>query len=371
MILAACSGGADAVRCELSEEVEVGASDTAFDAVALARDAESLVAFWSTSRGLFARRLGDDGAARGPEVRIGPRCEGGVAAASGDRIGLACSTRGRAESDRRGGALVLSLDRELSVRERRIGGEVGERSQGIAIALRGERADVAFHDSGRSGARAWFWPAGEEPHLASRSETMAGAPSLAMIEDGPALLWAEMAIGDDGTEVGEVRLERASVAPRRIATVVYGDSRPVLGRIGDRFVVAFRDERPAGSRTRLYVQALDDRWDPTGVAVEIGRADGAGGPRLVPCDGALYAIAPRGYGSEDLVAVHRLNPELRSVCGEKQLYDVGRQFALAEAVCTSANGGEDLVVLTAERGTSDSPSVRLLTMIVHAEGARD
>lgn len=367
MILAACSSGEGGVECELSEEVEVGASSTAFDAVALARDGESLVAFWSAAAGLFARRLADDGTATGPDRRIGPRCDGGLAAASGDHIALACSTRRHADKDRRGGALVLFLDRDLSVRSRRLGGEIGERSQGIALALRGDEADVAFQDSGRSGARAWYWPAREEPHLASRSETIAGPPSIAALESGSALVWAEMAIAEDGTEVGEVRLERPGVAPRRVATVVYGDARPVLGRIGDRSVVAFRDERPAGSRTRLYLQALDDRWDPTGVAIELGRADGTGGPRLVPCDGALYAIVPRGYGSEDLVAVHRLDAELRSVCGEKQLYDVGRQFALAEAACVSANGGEDLVVLTAERGTSDSPSVRVLTMIVRAE----
>jgi hypothetical protein len=369
VLLAACSSADDAaVRCELSEEIPIATSEASFDAIAIERLDGSLVAFWSTAEGLFARPLASDGSGHAEARRIGSRCEGGVATSAIDGgVALACLTRRRPESDRRGGALVLRIDRELRVRSRASGGDAGDRSHGISILAMGDAVEVAFQDAGRSSARAWLWPAGGEPRLASRAETLAGPPSLAAIDGQRVLVWAETASAADGTEVGEVRLERESVAPRRVATTVFGDARPVIGVVGERPVVAFRDERPAGSRPRLYLQRLDERWDPDGEAIGIGRADGAAGPRLVSCDGALYAIAPRAYGSEDLVAVHRLDESLSSACGEKQLYDVGRQFGFAEAACVRRDGGEDLVVLAAERGSSDSRTVRLLTMVVRRD----
>ena len=374
--IAAC-GDDDALaaraECTFGEEHRLAtAPGGVFHGVALTTGAggERATAVWSHRAGLFARALSPNGAPRGAAVRLGPGCEGGVAAAQLDAgLAVACVRRAMPEADKPGQVIVLRLGDGLEPRARATFGPAGRDSYGVDLAADGDAVWVAWHDGTAGAHRAWLartelggdGSASDDPRAISREGVAAGAPSVAMHGERPVVAWAETWFGTDGYLVGKVLVSDLRGAPRETAVIIHEDARPTIARSVHGLLLAYRDEQPAGSRPRLFVTELTSELDVARGPVVVGRANGEGGPSLLECEGALTTVAPRSYGIHDiLVGINRFDRDLERIGVERQIYEYGMRFAHAATACA----GDHLLVLTAERGETPDRDTALTSTVV-------
>ncbi len=337
-----------------------------FHGIDLALDGDQGIAVWSDRSGAWVVPVAAGGAPRGRRVRVGPPCDGGLATARADGgFVVACLERAMDEAGKSGHVTVLRLDASLRPAGSLSFGPAGRYSRGVALAMEGEGdvPVVAWHDGTPGAHRVWLVHAapGAEPRLVSREGLAAGAPSVALRDGQPIVAWAETWFDDDGYLVGQVLVSDLRGAPRELAVIIHDDPRPVLARDGRGPLVAYRDERPAGTRARLFVQRITDDLVGTGEPLAVGRANGTGRPHVVACEEAVTTVAPRSFGRWDvLIGLNRLGPDLGRIGIERQIYEYGVDFSLAAASCA----GEHLLVLAAERGHSTRPLARLRSTTV-------
>ena len=370
----ACGDDGDARRaeCTFGEEHRIaGAPGGVFHGVELVIDAsgERATAVWSHRAGLYARALAPSGAPRADAVRLGPGCEGGIAAERlGDGVVVACVRRAMPEADKRGEVIVLRLGADLAPSARATFGPAGRDSYGVDLVADGDAVFVAWHDGSTGAHGAWLartelttGDASDDARLVSREGVAAGAPSLAMYEGRPIVAWAETWFDTDGYLVGKVLLSDLRGAPREIAVVIHEDTRPILHRGSRGLLLAYRDEQPAGTRPRLFVTRISDELAVAAGPVVVGRANGQGRPWLLECEGALTTIAPRAYGPHDvLVGINRLDHDLERIGVERQIYEYGKHFAHAAAACAD----DHILVLTGERADTPQRETALSSTVV-------
>jgi hypothetical protein len=376
--------------------VEAGRTDEAADAAAAADasgDAEALVACLRTARpekdvpgGLSLYALGRNGRAwlvwqggRGPGASVGAPSGAAIAVwqASGTRAS-GQSPAGPTEAHAAAGyARVLWQDAERG-------------------APRVLRLDLPLGAIG-AGEATQRRVAGATPELASTPGVIGGSPSLLARQGHVVATWAETAYVD-GETVGRVVARRDDGPLRELATVrvdtpapqivwqprpadaaageapsgeaspgtsagsgaaisgAAGNGRTVPGAGAGRFVLGYRDARSASDRPRLHLLALGPDLTPRGRPSRVARANGPGGPSLAACGRALLAAAPRTYYRDALIGLTRIDAALRRDGGEQQLYEDGRQLALAALRCT---GEARALLVIGEHATSAHPEARV------------
>ncbi|MGD8861506.1 MAG: hypothetical protein PVI30_15970, partial [Myxococcales bacterium] len=203
LAIGAC--GQDAERfCELGQEHEVArVSNAGFDALSLVAVGDGAVALWSEASGLFGRRLTSGGRVRDGAVRLGPRCEGGMAATRGSgaiRVGCVTDAGSEQHSSRRSVMLYVVGD-DLSLRSVRRLGEAGGLGDGVALARVGDADTVAWHDASVDASRVmWTVSSGQRGRALSDGARLASAPSLLARQTSVRAVWAERWL-----EQGELR----------------------------------------------------------------------------------------------------------------------------------------------------------------------
>lgn len=328
---------------------------------------EGALAVWSDRTGTFARLVDHAGRPTTEARRLGPPCDGGVAATrSGPRWVVGCLRRAVPEKADGGGVTLLALDDALELVERKSFGRAGRYSAGVDVASDGEHEWIAWHDGTPGDHAAWVVRVGNdggssEPWRVSREGIAAGAPSVVVYDGGPVVAWAETWFGDDGYLVGQVLVSDTRAAPTEVEVIIHEDPRPVLAIDQRGLLVGWRDEMPAGTLPRLVLARLGDDLTPRGEPRVVGRANGAGGPQLLECDGAVVTVAPRTYGRwEVLVGINRMDAALDRLTVERQIYEYGVDFSLAAAACA----GEHVLLLAAERGNTTHPDVSIRTATI-------
>lgn len=368
LLASACGAGDDGDgRCELGNEHVVGETGgNQFDGIALVASGDGgAIAVWSAHEGTFARALSRDGAPSGEARRIDARCDGGVAAVR-DRgeIVVACLRRGQDAAQKKGGVVVLRATPDGRVRSRRFLEGAGPESRGIDVALFERRPVVVWQSASPAQQEIWLAELGrgDEPPrvVSSPGALVASGPSLFADEERFLVTWAEGWSGAGRAFEGHTLVHDGRGAPREVAPLSFGDARPSLVRDARSLILAFRDERPPGTRSGLYLQRVGRQLRPIGEPVRVGRANGEGGPSVLACEHALVTVAPRTFGRWDvLVGINRIDPERfekREL--ERQVYEYGSDFALARGACRD----DGALLLVAERGTTTRPTARVRAM---------
>lgn len=339
-----------------------------FDGVALT----TRQAVFSTREGLFVRDI--EGAASA--VRLGPRCEGGVAALERDATWIACSHRPHLDQGRPGHVELISFEPQRT--RRWVLGTVGRDADGVAIAAQGDAVRVAWHD-GTPGAWRVFWAQVDprsgprEPSLVSAAERAAGAPSLQTDGDDVWITWAETWL-DAGYPHGRVRTWNGRGVPSTVAEVDVQHPTPVLTHDDEGPVLIFRDHRRPWRRVSVFAQRLDARRRAVGEPERVGRANGDGAPRAVACGPHLWVASPRTWDGDTLVGINVLDDRLRKQVAEQQVYEWDAHFARTDVRCGEVVEATDdapanaaIVALVAEQGESARPEVGLHAITLRCE----
>lgn len=353
--LAGC--GDDPVRilegaCSFREEHRLALPDGPIvDDVALATDGARAVAVWSERAGAFVRPLDATGAASGEARRIGPGCDGGLAASLGEdgTLRVACGRRGREGHDD-AGALQLYAILDAQVTTEATVGELGTDGAGVSLAVdRAGSVWVGWQRAERTTSEAWLARVAEGavPERLSSPRFRASRPSL--IADGDRVLaaWAETWIDPRGEVEGRVMLRAGSRAARPVAELAFDASLPVLQRgVEDDVLLGFRDRRPERSRPRFQVARVEDQGTTIGRVESAAHANARGPSTAVACGGHVFVVAPRTHSrTERLVSVRRYSRELVGQGPEMQIYEHGAAFEHADTACVDGR----LVVLFASR----------------------
>ncbi|MFI5308747.1 MAG: hypothetical protein ACHQ53_15425 [Polyangiales bacterium] len=348
LALCACDGAGGRQFCKLGAEHEVTRTHAKqIDGVELVALGAGVIALWSEPSGLFGRRLDGEGRARYPAVRLGVRCEGGLAATTeGNGLAVACllhPTHGK--QDEPGGVALLRLTSELALASSTAIGVAGGLSEGVALA-RGERGlEVVWHDGSPEAQRVWWASLGEpeqSPQVVSEPGRLASAPSISAHARGTVMAWAENWLQGEELHSRIVFWDRRA-PPRTLVPLVHFAATPQLFALGDHVVLGFRD-RHAGQKTGLYLARVPASGERAQAPARVGRADGVGRPALLPCMNGVVAATPRTYGGDYFVGINWLDRELERARGEQQFYEDAHAFTQVAAACA----GSQAVLLIAE-----------------------
>jgi hypothetical protein len=347
-VLSACSGGSGPEHCELGNEQSVArvvAKD--FDAIELVRTDAGPLAIWSEPSGTFVRALHADGRPRAGTVRVGPRCEGGLAAAGdGSELELACLAHAAtAKTGDEGGLFVQRLSRELRVTRRQVLGRAGPLSEGVTLVRAARGFEVAWQDAS-SEAHRIVWAKTEDPDSArevSQPGRMAFSPSLSERGGATVLAWAENWVERDRLE-SRIALYDHRATPRTALRIAHSAASPRLVNTKQGLVLAYRDRLRESDKPGLHVVRLGAGGEALESPLRVGRADGVGRPALCACMGGIVTATPRTYGGDYFVGINWLTPELERLRGEQQFYEDSHAFTQVAAVCL----GSHALLLVAE-----------------------
>jgi len=357
--------------CTLGAEHRIALVDgPEVDDVALAEAEGRLWALWSERAGTFARAIATDGAPEGEPIRIGARCEGGIAAAE-DRatIWIACGRRGDDARDDEGGVQLLTFH-DAQVEAHGAYGALGPDGRGVALAVDRRGTLVLGWQRARGAVReSWIQRVGEHPPPPERVSTppfLASAPALAFSNQSLWVAWSESWFDARGNPEGRIQLRVGHAAPRAIANLRFDSAMPVLrAGPGGHWLLTFRDRRRIGERPRAYIAAID------GEAFERGRVERVRFERSLPanargealalgCAGDVFVVSPRTRSrSERLIAIRRYASSLRGLGPEHQVYEHGASFEHADARCV---GTRLLVLVGAQRSRVQGASVRTTSL---------
>ena len=326
----------------------------AFDDVALVWLGTHAVAVFSEATGLYARQLDAQGLARAAVVRLGPRCDAGVAAAVGGKGALlACARRATDQVETSGVVSLYELDAQLAIVRLERFGRVGRSSHGIALTVLSNDVVVSWQDAAAGNARVWLTRRrqGSEPRAISEQAWYASAPGVVTRGDRLYASWAETREAGSSFE-SRVRLVGvgANASPQGPVTVVTTRDdapAPELAASQAGLWLSFRDQRRLGrKKTGLYLARLDALGKTVSEPVRAGRADGVGRPVLRPCLGGLVAATPRTFAGDYFVGVVRADLALRTLSGEQQFYEDSHEFAQVASTCAD----DRALLVIAERG---------------------
>jgi len=383
------------VRCRFEDSHTLDASDLGASHVALVSRASGLVAIWSAREGLFVRALDGEGAPTRGARRVGPECDGGIAAASvDDELVIACSRRARDDKAQDGSVVLIGLDAQLDARRARSIARVGRDSLGVDLAPRSDGTwSVVWHD-GYVGAwsvmrarvsleRAAVDEVSHEDDEDSATEGDVGDPHVDAEELSSGVLAASpyprvhvraSEAGDEALFVFEeswldggfargrvlVARERGGV-PIAVEELEAHDARAQLVHDGRSWVLVFRDLRRPSPRASLFARRLGDDLRPVEPARRVTRADTDGSPRALTCGEHVVVVVPRTWDTDVLVGLDLLDARLRKPVPEQQVYEWSARFPFADAACV-----EDAVItLVASR-----PSVGGGEAALHTLGMR-
>ncbi|MCS6798386.1 MAG: hypothetical protein NZ898_07640 [Myxococcota bacterium] len=364
--LGACASPPPSMRLG-SERIVEPAGGPSWDGVALVSAGADVAAIWSDPSGTWMRPLTSDGTARAERVRLAGRCDGGLdAVAVGRELRVACVRRGRPERGDEGAVSVVRASWSGGAFSVRRIASAGPQSRGVTIACDAEGAcRLGWLDARPGDWGAWsvaLEPGpSASPRRLSHPALPSGRPALLAASGLWLAAWQEWGL-DRGRLVGEVRLEVDGGLTRSVERVLVPDAEPVLALTSRGIALAVRDERPAGSRPRLYVRRAGTAAElVTARSVRTVRADGPAGPLLLECAGRLVAIGPRRWSrGSGVIGLRELDAGLDAVGVERQIYLQGRDYAAVAATCVE--GG--LLVAFAERGDSYRQRVPLAVVPV-------
>lgn len=361
-LVAGCGGSAEkAPRCELlPAHVVRSAEAPRFDSVALDVRGEVRLAAWSERAGLFARRLAPHGAPDGAEVRIGERCQGGVALALTEEGALIGCVRPNGDEDASEVALY-TLDEALSVKDTRSLGRAGRDGRGIAVARDGARTYVAYSE-GLVGAhtvrRILLEGDHTEDRVVSRPGRAGSEPSLFVDKGAVHAVFTETDYDAPAQPVVNIVAVDEHENTRTLRKVNVPNPSPSLTRDDRGLVLTYRDRVGSDRRAELYALRLHDDLTKAGEPVKVGRANTEGAPRLFVCGTWRLGLLPREYADERYVAIHALGPRLENLSGGHQFYANSREFVLASGACA----GEELLFLAGEQKSPADRGVDLMAM---------
>ncbi len=311
---------------------------------------------WSSPEGLLLRNLDDEGAPRGPAVRVDAACDGGFdVERAHDGLLVACLRR---PTEKAGGAALLLDVRRDRLYQRQIVGHAGRDARGIDLERDSDGWAVAWHDGEPGAWGVWLARVSDtllplhEARLLSSPRIAAGRPSLRRIDGTMWVVWSESWI-EAGFPHGQIVVWPGQGVPRRVLEVDVLEPSPVLHHDGRSTIVFFRDLRRPHRRVGLFAQRLSDQWRPTGEVVRIGRSDGTQPFHVLPCAGAMATVTPRSWDGDLLLGVNLLDAELRKRVPEQQIYEWSARFATAAARCS----GDTLLLIAGEQ--SRAPDVRV------------
>jgi hypothetical protein len=384
MALFACASEPP-VRCRFEDSHTMGGSELGASHVALVSRTSGIVAVWSAREGLHARALDGEGAPTAEARRLGPECDGGIAAASvDDELVIACSRRARDDKAQDGSVALIALDARLAVRRVRSIARVGRDSLGVDLARRSDGTwSVVWHDGavGRWAvmrARVSLEDTmGEVRHEGGEAEgvdaqelssgVLAASPyprvHVRASEAGEEALFVfEESWLDGGFARGRVLVARERGGlPIAVEELEAHDARPQLVHDGRSWVLVFRDLRRPSPRASLYARRLGDDLRPVEPARRVTRADTDGSPRALTCAEQLVAVVPRTWDTDVLVGLDLLDARLRKPVPEQQVYEWSARFPFADAVCRD----DAVITLVASR-----PSVGGSEAALHTIGMR-
>ncbi len=346
LALAACPGRRP--FCRLGVEHEIGRThEKQIDAVALGALGSRLIALWSVPRGLYARALDLEARPLAAPLRLGERCEGGVAVlADGGAFQVACLQHpARGKPGDLGGVRLLRVGPDLGLQGTRHLGRAGKLSEGVAMARGSSGIELVWHDASPDAERVWWASLGDggaSARVISEKGRLAAAPSIAAFDGRTVTTWAENWLQHDKLQTRIVAWERRSPT-RTLVTGVHVAAMPELFALGSQLVLGYRDHRPH-QKIGLYLQRVPARGPLHGSAARVGRADGVGRPALQPCMNGLVAATPRTYGGDYFVGINWLDPTLHAPRGEQQFYEDAHAFTQVAAACTPSHA----VLLIAE-----------------------
>jgi hypothetical protein len=374
------------VRCRFEDSHTIGASPLGATHVALVSRTSGLVAVWSAREGLHARALDGEGAATAEAVRLGPECDGGIAAVSvDDELVIACSRRARDDKAQDGDVALIAVDAQLALRRVRSIARVGRDSLGVDLARRSDGTwSVVWHDGsvgawGVMRARVSLEDAtidrdrggeGTDAHVDAQelsSGVLAASPyprvHVRTTEAGDeALVVFEESWLDGGFARGRVLVARERGGlPVAVEELEAHDARPQLVHDGRSWVLVFRDLRRPSPRASLFARRLGDDLRPVEPARRVTRADTDGSPRALTCGEHLVAVVPRTWDTDVLVGLDLLDARLRKAVPEQQVYEWSARFPFADAACVD----DAVITLVASR-----PSVGGGEATLHTIGMR-
>ena len=355
-------------RCRFGSDHAVFRSEAGlFDDVALVRTEQGALAIFSDTSGLYIRALDEYGLPRRRAERVAERCDAGVAAAvGGKQLWLACARRATNEGV---GSVTVYADTDTSgaLTERQHFTPVGRESHGVALALQGGRARVAWQDAALGGARLRYAETGSVlTYVLSDGDWFAATPQLAAQDAQLVAVWDESQQHGDTYEsrIRMLDLSGKSRTGTGIDILTAHDASPgpaiVLDPRGGSWL-AFRDRKKGRRKTGLYLARLFG--GKAGEVVRVGRADGVGRPTLTACLSGLVAATPRTFAGDYFVGVVQVDPTLRAFSLEQQFYEDSHEFSQVAASCLDAR----LLLLIAERGRLGGGRAALRTVSFHCE----
>jgi hypothetical protein len=227
---------------------------------------------------------------------------------------------------------------------------VGDDSHGVALAVQGGRARVAWQDAALGGAQVRYAETGSvQSYVFSDLDWFASTPRLAASESRLIALWDEARQRADGVDsrIRMLDLSGRSRSGTGITVMEAHDASPgpamVIDPKGGAWL-AFRDRRKGRRKTGLYLSRVFG--GRTGEVVRVGRADGVGRPTLTACLSGLVAATPRTFAGDYFVGVVQVDPDLRAFSLEQQFYEDSHEFSQVAAACLDTR----LLLLIAERG---------------------
>jgi hypothetical protein len=340
-VLGACQGAARKQFCQLGAEHEVARTlAKQIDAIELATFAQGAVALWSVPSGLYARKLDAEGQAQSDAVRLGVRCEGGVAAlADAGALVVACLVHPSHGKDvELGGVAVSRVTPELALSSSTWIGTAGGLSEGVSLARGKHGLELVWHD-GSPEAQRVMWASldapAKSPMVLSEPGRLAAAPSISVRGGDTVMAWAENWLEGDELRSRIVFWDRRG-APRTLVPLVHFAATPQLVSFGERLVLGFR-ERHGGQKTGLYLAPVPGSEGRAQTPARVGRADGVGRPVLLPCMDGIVAATPRTYGGDYFVGINWLDADLERGRGEQQFYEDAHAFTQVAAACTSTH----------------------------------
>ncbi len=364
LLASVCACGSDARYCKLGETHIVATTrEKLIDGVALAALEKGALLVWSDAAGTHAQRVDAGARAVGVTQRITERCDAGLALLApkgAEAAVLACARRAAAgDVASRGEVELLDVagaapSAPLATTRRARFEAVGTLSEGVAIARGPRSLALAFHDASPDGHRVFLVPdidaRSASPELVSDPARMAFSPSLAFHQGELFLAFAErVTSGDDVRTV--LRVQRGRAAPVELELRAHLAALPELASLGERLLLGYRSPGSSARKPGLYIAPLEPVASSSLRALSplrVGRADGVGHPRLVPCLQGLVSATPRSYSGDYFIGINWLSPTLARPRREQQFYEDARAFTHAAIACLGPGDGDRALFALAE-----------------------